>query len=112
IELESKHIENKELTINDIYTLVNSLFNNIEEKNSDSQDDEIDQPTILDSTNPTTENLKLKIDTFVDFNSQIFEPFNNHENNFIADENFEDNSTSNFDDYDLKTIVQNMGLDE
>lgn len=42
IELESKHIENKELTINDIYTLVNSLFNDIEEKDSNLQDDKID----------------------------------------------------------------------
>ncbi|CAG8778802.1 22501_t:CDS:2, partial [Racocetra persica] len=114
IGLESKHTKNKELTINDIYALVNSLFDNIEEKDNDSQDVEIDQATILDSIYPTTttENLKLEISTFVDFNSQIFESFNSNKNNFIADENSEDNDTRNFDDYDPETIVQNMGLDE
>ncbi|CAG8819659.1 8904_t:CDS:1, partial [Cetraspora pellucida] len=64
------------------------------------------------SINLTIKNLKLEINTFVDFNLQIFEPFNNNKNNFIINENFEDNSTSNFDDYDLKTIIQNMELNE
>ncbi|CAG8745030.1 7775_t:CDS:2, partial [Racocetra fulgida] len=63
IELKSKHTKNKELTVNDIYILVNSLFDNIEEKNNNSQDDEIDHATILDSiySTVTTKNLKLEI---------------------------------------------------
>ncbi|CAG8474862.1 645_t:CDS:1 [Scutellospora calospora] len=89
LELEPKHTENKELTINDIYLLVNSLFDNIEKEDNNLQDNKIDQSTILDSINSTTENLELKINIFVDFNSQIFESFNSTKNNFIADKNFE-----------------------
>ncbi|CAG8818178.1 2518_t:CDS:1, partial [Dentiscutata erythropus] len=67
--------ESNELNINDIYTLVNSMFDDFEEDN-DSQDEEIDQLPVLNSTNTMVNNLELEIKSFIDFNSQIFELFN------------------------------------
>ncbi|CAG8612789.1 15294_t:CDS:2, partial [Racocetra fulgida] len=110
IKSTTQQIKNNELNINDIYTLVNSMFHNFEE-DDDSQDEEVDQHSVLDSTNIITNDLELEIKTIIDFNSQIFEPSNNNKDDLIENENF-NNNKGNFEDYDPQTIIQNMGFDK
>ncbi|CAG8732045.1 2519_t:CDS:1 [Dentiscutata erythropus] len=113
-QIETVQTENNELNTNDIYALVNSMLYDFEDDNSqenNSQDD-IDQLSALDSSNTTIDNLELSVKTFIDFNSQIFESFNKNKDGRIENMDFGTNDIEAFEDYDPKTIIQNMRLDK
>ncbi|CAG8740301.1 16751_t:CDS:2, partial [Racocetra fulgida] len=98
--------QNTPLNTNDIYTLVNSMLYNYEnDDSSDDSQDDVDQLLVLNSINTAINDLELEIKTFVDFNLQIFELFNNNKDDLTEDTSFKSNYIENFENYDPETII-------
>jgi len=113
MEREIKHLKIKELDIEELRSLASSTFSEFEGDDDEIEEIEI-EPQGSSSTDVTDRDLKLDVEVFIEFNSQIFEMFNNNNKNDIMndDDSGNDEILEPDEDYDPEAIVRRMFLEE
>ena len=105
-----KHHKIKELDVEELRALASSTFCEFEE---DDNDNEIEiEPEGSSSTDIGDKDLKLDVEVFIEFNSQIFEIFNNNNDDDLMNDDSGSDEIESDEDYDPKAIIRRIFLEE